>query len=48
MVSDSSFYLRDGFCGPRKEESKRSFIKNGPDKHPIGAIKDENFLELRF
>jgi len=42
------FYFCDGLYGPRKEENKRSFIKNGPNKHPIGAIKDENFLELRF
>ena len=49
MVSDSSFYFRDGFYGPRKEENKRALIKNGPDKHPIGVIKDANFLlELRF
>ena len=48
MVSDYNFYFRDGFYGPRKEENKLSLIKYGPNKHPIGANKDANFLELRF
>ena len=45
MVSDSNFYFCDGFCRPRKEENKRSPVKNGPDKLPLGVIKDANLLK---
>ena len=32
--SDSNFYLRNDFYGPRKEENHRSFVRIGPCKHP--------------